>query len=88
MNRKHTIAAAMAATVLAWSLPSEAQQSRQRWREPETTQSVEQPSPRNWRQRDIYSVRPGAHGTITATTPNESGNLGGPYTGGGNSGGP
>ena len=75
MNRKHIVAAAMAATVLAWSLPSGAQGTRQRPRDPETTQSIERfPQQRGWRQRDIYSVERGNHGTITATTPNQWGN--------------
>jgi hypothetical protein len=38
------------------------------------------------RGQDPYSTRPGFSGTITANTPNEYGNLGGPGTGGGGGG--
>jgi hypothetical protein len=42
--------------------------------------------PSRGRGQDPYSVRSGFLGTITANTPNEYGNLGGPGTGGGGGG--
>jgi hypothetical protein len=54
---------------------------------PAWSQRMPQPSQRS-RGPDLYSREPGTQGTITATTPNQWGNFGGPGTGGGGGGGP
>jgi hypothetical protein len=54
---------------------------------PAWSQRMPQPWLRS-RGPDLYSREPGTQGTITATTPNQWGNFGGPGTGGGGGGGP
>jgi hypothetical protein len=86
MGRRY-LAGALAAAALLSSVEAQAQQHRDRaWR----GYAVErpQPLPRRSRGPDLYSAPPGNQGVITATTPNQWGNLGGPTTGGGGGGGP
>ncbi len=88
MNRHPLLAAAAVASLLGWSVPSDAQAQRERSRAPQMSRSVDQYPAQRSRSPDLYSVQPGRSGTITATTPNEWGNLGGPGTGGGGGGSP
>jgi len=83
MNRNHLVAAAMAALALAWSVPSDAQAPRGRSPTPQLNRPVDRYPAQRSRSPDLYAVEPGRNGTITATTPNQWGNLGGPSTGGG-----
>jgi hypothetical protein len=78
----------MAASLIGWAVPSDAQSQRDRSRASQVSRSVEQYPAQRSRSPDLYSMEPGRSGTITATTPNQWGNLGGPSTGGGGGGGP
>jgi hypothetical protein len=86
MSRHLLLAAAAAASLLGWSAPSDAQGQRERSRAPQMSRSVERYPAQRSRSPAFYSVEPGRPGTITATTPNQWGNLGGPSTGGGGGG--
>ena len=88
MSRYPVLAAALAVPFIGWSVPSDAQVQRARSRAPQISRSVEQYPDQRSRAPSPYSVAPGYTGTITATTPNEWGNLGGPGTGGGGGGSP
>jgi hypothetical protein len=88
MSRHYILTAAMAASLISWSAPSDAQGHRDRSRAPQVSRSVEQYPAQRSRSPDLYSTEPGRSGIITATTPNQWGNLGGPSTGGGGGGGP
>ena len=88
MSPNHFVAVAIATSILASTVGAEAQSLRERPRQSATVGAERYEPGRGWGRRDIYSVPPGRQGIITATTPNESGNLGGPYTGGGGGGGP
>ena len=89
MKHRRIIASATALLMLGTAAAS-AQTRSMRERRPAPaawTERAPQPSWQRSRGPDLYS-RQGGSGTITATTPNQWGNLGGPGTGGGGGGGP
>jgi hypothetical protein len=88
MNRRHATTLAAAIALLASLAAAQAQPFRERRDQPAWGQEVRRPDPRQRRSPDLYSRVPGTHGAITATTPNQWGNLGGPGTGGGGGGSP
>ncbi len=59
-----------------------AQRGERRPARPEPREEASPPAISRGRGSEIYAVRPDHTGIITATTPNESGNLGGPSNGG------
>ena len=74
-----------ATTLLIGTAAAEARPVRERHHAPAPVWREQ--IPQRWdrgRGMDLYSREPGTEGIITATTPNQWGNLGGPSTGGGN----
>lgn len=82
MNRQILTLAASAALLVTLSAGAGAESVRER-RGPAAERYVQYHSASRNRGPDLYSVPRGAVGPVTATTPNGSGNLGGPGTGGG-----
>ncbi len=88
MKHRRIIASATALLMLGTAAASAQTRSmRERRPAPAWSERAPQPSWQRSRGPDLYS-RQGGSGTITATPPNQWGNLGGPGTGGGGGGGP
>ncbi|MDB5510784.1 MAG: hypothetical protein JWR08_267 [Enterovirga sp.] len=84
---RQLILATSAAIVLAAGFGTAAEAQRDRRRAPQVTPQTA-PSAQQSRMPDRYTTVRGEGGVITATTPNQWGNFGGPSTGGSGGGGP
>lgn len=85
-SQRRIIALTLIAATLLAATGAEAQRTN-RQRAPKPAPQIRY-APGPMRGSANYSVPPGYKGIITSSTPNESGNLGGPGAGGGGGGGP
>lgn len=82
---RQLILAASAAIAVSGLLAADAQAQRERRRAPQVVPQTEASSQQS-RMPGRYTTLGGTGGVISATTPNQWGNLGGPSTGGGGGG--